>query len=192
VATARSARDNRLLDALDGVIPKSFDGTAWRVVRDGRDPLQCSAVGGRWDDRSFEVLYTSTRADGAVVEIYYHLARGQPVIPSQVQYRLFELRVTLSSCLRIGSLSELASLGLQIAGFGQMSYAEREQAYPRTQEIAEAAHFIGRDGLLVPSARSEWPNVIVFCDPAGPGAVAIARDHGLREWDAWRRTPLGF
>jgi len=192
MAATRSARDNRLLDALDSLPPTIFTGTAWRVVRDGRDPLQCSAVGGRWDDRSFEVLYTSTRADGAIAEMYFHIARGQPVIPSQVRYRLFELRVALCSCLRIGSLAELASLGLQTTGFGQMSYAEREQEYPRTQEIAEAAHFIGRDGLIVPSARTEWPNVVVFCDPAGPAAVSIAGDHGLLEWDVWRNAPPGF
>src|SRR5665213_2370859 len=122
MAATRSARDNRLLDALDNLTPAVFEGTAWRVVRDGRDPLQCSAVGGRWDDRSFDVLYTATRADGAIAEMHYHVARGQPVIPSQVRYRLFELRISLSSCLRIGSLAELASLGLQTASFGQLSY----------------------------------------------------------------------
>ena len=192
MATTRSARDNRLLDALDNLPPQVFAGTAWRVVRDGRDPLQCSSVGGRWDDRSFEVLYTETKADGATAEIYYHFTRGQPVIPSQVRYRLFEFRVVLSSCLRFGSLADLASLGLRTASFGQLSYAEREQEYPRTQEIAEAAHFIGRDGIIVPSARTEWPNIVVFCDPAGPAAVAVTVDHGLVEWDTWKKTPFGF
>ena len=192
MAGSRSARDNHLLDALEKLPPRAFEGSAWRVVRDGRNALQCSAVGGRWDDRSFEVLYTSARADGAIAEMYFHVARGQPVIPSQVRYRLFELNAALSSCLRIASLTELSSLGLPTAAFGQLSYAERDQEYPRTQEIAEAAHFIGRDGLVVPSARSEWPNVIVFCDPAGPEAVEITRDHGLLEWEKWRKTPLGY
>ncbi|HEX3989729.1 MAG TPA: RES family NAD+ phosphorylase [Acetobacteraceae bacterium] len=188
----RSARDNRLLDALENLPAATGEVTAWCVVRDGREPLRCSAVGGRWDDGTFEVLYTSTRADGAVAEMYFHLARGQPVIPSLVRYRLFELRITLSSCLRFASLTELASLGLQTASFGQLSYTERVQEYPRTQEIAEVAHFIGRDGMIVPSARAEWPNVIVFCDPAGPDAVEVAKDHDLIDWDVWRKTPLGF
>jgi RES domain len=188
----RPARDHRLLDALENIRPVAFEGSAWRVVREGRDPTQCSAVGGRWDDRTFDVLYMSTRGDGAIAEMYFHVARGQPVIPSLVHYRVFELRVSLASCLRFASLTELSSLGLQTASYGQLSYAEREQEYPRTREIAEAAHFIGRDGMMVPSARSEWPNLIVFCDPAGPNAIEIVKNHGLVEWDDWRKASLGF
>jgi hypothetical protein len=178
----RHARDNRLLDALDAIPAESFEDMAWRIVRDGRDPIQCSAVGGRWDDQTFDVLYTSSRAEGAIAEMYFHLSRGQPVMPSQVQYRLYELGVKLSCCLRIRSLADLAGLGLQTAAFGQLSYAERGQEYPRTQEIAEAAQFLGRDGMVVPSARSEWPNIVVFCDPAGPDAVAVVKDAGLVDW----------
>jgi hypothetical protein len=104
-------------------------------------------------------------------------------MPSRVPYRLFELSVTLSSCLRIAALAGLASLGLQTAGFGQLSYAEREQEYPRNLEIVEAAQFVGGDGIIVPSARSQWPNIVVFCDPAGPEAVEVVEDHGLVDWD---------
>jgi RES domain-containing protein len=188
----RPVRDNRLLDALESLTPETFEGQAWRIVRNGRDPTQCSAVGGRWDDRTFDVLYTSSRADGAVAEMYFHLSRGQPVMPSQVRHRLFELRVALTSCLRIGSLAGLASLGMQTVAFGQLSYAEREQEYPRSQEIAEAAQFIGRDGIIVPSARSDWPNIVVFCDPAGPTAVEVINDHGLVDWDERVAIPIGY
>lgn len=189
MAAIRSARDNRLLDALEAITPAPLDRKAWRIVRDGRDPRQCSAVGGRWDDRTFDVLYTSSRADGAIAEMSFHLRRGQPVMPSQVRYRLFELNVRLSSCLHAEALADLAAIGMQTGNFGQLSYAEREQEYPRSQEIAEAAHFIGRDGIVVPSARSDWPNIVVFCDPAGPEAVEIVDDHGLIDWTA---PPVGF
>jgi RES domain-containing protein len=189
---ARPARDSRLLDAVEALPTEAFSGTVYRVVRAGRDPIQCSSVGGRWDDRTFDVLYTSTRADGAISEMYYHLSRGQPVIPSLVQYRLHEFNVTLATCVRIASLEQLASLGLKTAVFGQLSYFERQSEYPRTQEIAEAAYFHGRDGMLVPSARSAHPNVVVFCDPAGPEAIEVVRDHGNIRWDEWRRNPLGF
>lgn len=189
---ARPARDSRLLDAVEALPTEVFSGTVYRVVREGRDPIQCSSVGGRWDDRTFDVLYTSTTADGAISEMYYHLSRGQPVIPSLVQYRLHELNVTLATCVRIKSLDQLGSLGLNVAVFGQLSYFERQLEYPRTQEIAEAAYFHGRDGMLVPSARSEHPNVVVFCDPAGPEAIEVVRDHGNFAWEEWRRKPLGF
>jgi RES domain-containing protein len=161
------------------------------VTREERDPIQCSAVGGRWDDRSFEVLYTSTKADGAIAEMYFHVSRGQPVIPSQVRYHLHEFRITLTSCLKL-TLDLLQELGFRIAAFGQLSYFEREQEYPRTQEIAEVAYFLGRDGLIAPSARSENENLIVFCEPAGPEAIEVVRNHGEIVWEDWRRIPLGY
>jgi RES domain-containing protein len=189
---ARRARDSELLDAVEALPFGPFEGTAWRVVRDGRDPLICSAVGGRWDDRTFEVLYTSTRGDGAIGEMFFHIGQGQPVIPSLVKYRLYELRLTLAACVSIVTLERLAMLGLKTSTFGRLSYVDREQEYPRTQEVAEAAYFHGRDGILVPSARSEHPNLVVFCRIGGPAAVDVVKDHGLIDWETWKRAPLGY
>ncbi len=192
MVTSRPPRDNRLLDAIDALPSGTFSGTAWRVTREGRDPIQCSGVGGRWDDRTFDVLYTSTKADGAIAEMYFHVSRGQPVMPSQVRYRLHELNIRLASCLKLVPLDALQALGFRTTSFGQLSYFEREQEYPRTQEIAEVAYFLGRDGLIVPSARSERDNLIVFCEPAGPAAFEAVRDHGPIVWEDWRKTPLGY
>lgn|SRR6185312_5486756 len=94
-------------------------------------------------------------------------------------------------CLRLVPLAALEELGLRTGHFGQLSYFERGQEYPRTQEIAEVAHFLVRDGLLVPSARWGCENVVVFCDVAGPDALEVVRDHGPIAWDEWRRAPLG-
>lgn len=191
MAAARPPRDSRLLDAVEALRAEPWTGMAWRVVREGRDPTQCSAVGGRWDDRTFEVLYTSTHPDGARAEMFFHLSRGQPVMPSQVRYGLHRLTISLSACVRIQSLDVLAGLGLRSSVFGQLAYSERQIEYPRTQEIAEAAHFHGRDGLLTPSARSLHPNLVVFCGPAGPDAVEPTEDHGMVDWQEWRAAQRG-
>lgn len=160
-------------------------------MREDRDPLQCSATGGRWDDGSFPVLYTATSADGARAEMHFHLSRGQPVMPSRVRYRLYELSVSLVACVTISSPDGLARLGVRPETFGQLSYQERQQEYPRSQDIGEAAAFHGRDGLLVPSARGADPNLVVICEAAGPTAVAVVGDHGLVDWAAWRRSRSG-
>jgi hypothetical protein len=138
------------------------------------------------------VLYTSTGADGAIGEMYFHVSRGQPVIPSLVSYRLYELTISLASCVEISGMQGLAALGLKTGTYGRLSYEERDGEYPRTQEIGEAAHFHGRGGLLVPSARSDTPNLVVFCDTAGSEAVEMARDHGEIDWDVWRKKPFGY
>lgn len=192
MANKHRIRDNTLIDALEAVPATLFEGTVWRAVRQGRDVLLSSAYGGRWDDTTFEVLYTSEKADGAIAEIYFHLSRGQPVIPSKVSYHLYELRVTVQRALVLPDLAALAELGVDTARYGGLSYAERVQEYPRPQEIAETAYFVSFDGLVVPSARFECRNVILFCDRVPPEATEVVRDHGAIRWDDWRKRPLGF
>ncbi len=96
----KARRDNRLIDAIEAIDPVVFEGNVWRLVRDGRDPLICSASGGRWDDGTFDVLYTSLARSGALEEMRFHLMRGQPVMPSKVKYRMFEIELSLGRALQ--------------------------------------------------------------------------------------------
>lgn len=178
----RKRRDPALIDALEAMAPVIHDGPLWRLVRDGRDPLQCSASGGRWDDGSFAVLYTSLARQGAVEEMRFHLMRGQPVMPSKVRYRMFELGAGLRRALRFLDIAALAAVGLKPEQFGRLSYAEREGEYPRSQDIGEAAHFLDFDGLIVPSARSGALNAVLFCDKLPALGQSPAADCGVIDW----------
>ncbi|MFP6748322.1 MAG: RES family NAD+ phosphorylase [Alphaproteobacteria bacterium] len=194
---ALSPRDVQLIDALEALPVKPFESRVWRVVREGRDPRLCSAAGNRWDDGTFEVLYTATARDGAIAEMYFHLKRGQPVFPSKIRYALHELQVHVDGLLDLSELDDLADLGLDVARFGQLCYQDRKGEYPRCQEIAEVANFVGSPepgdvaAILVPNARWACSNLVVFCGYAGPAAVAEVQNHGVvdwREWDLARNT----
>lgn len=176
----RPIRDQALLDALEKVCQQPYSSTVWRSVREGRDPLACWRSGGRWDDGSFDVLYTSETRDAALEERRFHLYQGQPIPPSKVRYELFELRVSLEAAMVFPNPASLAALGLDVGRYGQLSYLEREQEYPRSQEIAEACSFLGADGILVPSARNpQSNNLIVFCDQDTRIEKEILRSHGV-------------
>ena len=185
MATQSGLRDSALIDALEAMSPTSYDGAVWRVVRSGRDPLQCSSYGGRWDDRTFDVLYAAQMADGAVAEMYFHLSRGQPVFPSKVSYQPFEIGADIDGLLEFPTLQALQDIGVNTSRYGALSYDERAQEYPRTQELAEAVHFIGANGLLVPNARWSCLNLVVFCDRIRPDSLEIISDHGPTVWEAW-------
>ena len=191
MADGRGIRDSALIDALEVAAPTSFEGTVWPVVREGRDVLQGSSAGGRWDDGTFDVLYTSQKADGAVAEMHFQLSRGQPVMPSKGVWHLYELRVTMQRALKLADLAALSALGVDTTRYGMLSYQERAQEYPRPQEIAETACFVGFDGLIVPNARFDCLNVVLFCDRVPPDALEVVRNHGAIRWDDWRRKPLG-
>src|SRR5688572_6141376 len=105
------SRDVRLIDALEGRPGLSLSQTVWRVVREGRDPTECSATGGRWDDGSFDVLYTSTERDGCIAELEFHIKKGQPLIPSKMRFKLYELQARLTNALDLSNLDDLRELG---------------------------------------------------------------------------------
>jgi RES domain-containing protein len=180
----RKRRDNRLIDAIEAIEPTSYSGTVWRVVRRGRNPVQCSRSGGRWDDGTFDVLYTSEQREGALAEMRFHLMRGQPVMPSRVAYALFEIDLALERALKLLDLAALQALGLDTSRYGQLSYEGKEAEYPRSQDIAEVAHFLDYDGLIVPSARFGCLNVVPFCDRLPPDAVIVRQDHGDIDWSS--------
>jgi hypothetical protein len=66
--------------------------------------------------------------------------------------------------------------------WSRLSYVQKNDEYPRTQEIAEVAHFLDFDGLIVPSARSEAHNVVIFCDKVPGLHASPVVDHGVVDW----------
>jgi RES domain-containing protein len=187
MTSTRRRRDPALIDAIEAHTPVAYQGTVWRVVREGRSPIACARSGGRWDDGTFDVLYTAAERDGAVAEMFFHLGRGQPVFPSQVRYELHEVSAAMEKALKLVDLAALEKLGMETSRYGQLSYADRTQEYPQSQDIAETAHFLDFDGLIVPNARWDCSNVILFCDRAPPSALQPLRCHGLVDWAAWAR-----
>ena len=172
------ARDLTLLDALDKLPRVSLRETVWRVVRSEEEPLLCRSSVGRWDLGHVDVLYTSFKADGAVSEMYFHLTR-QPVFPSAVQFTLNEIEVTTRSTLKFAELRDLEPLGVDRGKYPAL-------LYERTQEIGDAAAFLGFDGVISPSARWDCLNLVIFCDELNPEDLVL-RNSSEIDWKAWRK-----
>ena len=177
----RHARDLALLDALDAHVGVSFEGDVWRIVRPERDVLQGYPSNARWDPGTFDVLYTSLAREGALEEIYFHLSR-QPVFPSRLKSILHRITVQTRRTLKLADLQAVAALGVGPEIFSTLDYA-------RTQAIADAAAFLGFDGILAPSARWPCQNLVLFCDKFEPGDLVVAEGEAV-DWNAWRRQRL--
>lgn len=150
----------------------------WRVVRTGRPVLDGSRGSGRWNPASLSVLYGSQEADGAVAEVHFHLSRGQSVFPSRMRHDLHELKIRTAETLVLADMDALGRLGVVPARYGEI-------LYDRTQEIADAACFMGFDGIIAPSARWACRNIVLFLDKFDPGGVEEVGATPI-DWSAWR------
>jgi hypothetical protein len=155
MAVHRPPRPKALLDAIEAETPARFSGQVWRVVTDGFDPLRPSRAGGRWDDGSFDVLYTSAARDGALAESWFHAAKGQPIIPSKVSKRLFQIEAELHRVLDLSSNGKLASLGVNMAAYARLSYIQRVEEISGTSADRRGrflSRVSGRDSAVGPLA----------------------------------------
>jgi RES domain-containing protein len=169
-----------ILDALDAIEPKPFEGEVWRIARKDREPLRGSSTHGRWSPNGeFEVLYTSLQRDGALAEIGHRLSL-EPVWPSRIQHQVHRIKVRTEKTLHLTDLAALQSLGVEIAKYQNFDYEV-------TQAITAAAYFLTFDGLLVPSARAPCNNLVIFLDRVTEfGQLEVLESKPI-DWTAWRK-----
>lgn len=189
----RLPRPKALLDAIEAETPTRLVGMVWRVVTDGLDPLRPGRAGGRWDDGTFDVLYTSSERDGALAEAWFHLSRGQPLVPSRISKRLHRIEVELGRALDLSAAGKLATLGVNMENYGRLSYVQRVQEYPAPQQIAEIAFFYDYEALIVPNARWPTSNVVILTENARPDQVEALDSEpvDLAAWDQEVRESRG-
>ena len=171
---SRPPRPPALIDALDTREAAQFSGTLWRVVTTGLDPLRPGRSGGRWDDGSFEVLYTAVERDGALAEAHFHAYKGQPVLPSKISKTLHKIDANLSRVLDLTGDGVLSGIGANMAQYGRLHYVERESEYPSLQQIAEVAFFLEFEGILVPNARWSCSNLVIFNERIRPDQLIVS------------------
>lgn len=172
------AHDPDLLDTLESMVPRSFEGVVWRVTWASRDPLAGGWGGGRWHPpNDFAALYTSLEESGAVAEVYYHLSKA-PIF-SSAHVRINELRAATRRTLVFNDVGSLKTVGVD-----QDSFRKGDTA--RSREIGAAARFLDLDGLIVPNARWPCTNLVLFPDRLPD--LETLKVVGSRDidWPAWR------
>jgi RES domain-containing protein len=181
----RPPRPQALVDAIEAESPTAFSGIVWRVVTDGFDVLRSARAGGRWDDGSFDVLYTSSERDGALAESWFHASKGLPVIPSRVSKRIYKIEAEIGRVLDLSNAQKLQSFGVNIGAYGRLHYERRTDEYPTLQQIAEAAHFYEYQAIIVPNARWPTSNVVVFTEHTPRSALTLLEDElvDLKSWN---------
>jgi hypothetical protein len=171
--------DPGLIDLLAKLPTQTFAGDVFRATRRSLDPTTPSTSGGRWAPRDGPaVLYTSLEREGALAEIAFHwsLLNPRPTKPALIN----RLGVKSDRTLKL-IRADLATLGVDTAHY-------EDANYKRTQEIGAVVEFIGCDGLIVPSARWNCDNLILFTDNLALNLGLEVKNVEEVDWQAWARS----
>ncbi len=153
--------DRDLLDAIDAARPDSFKGAVWRVTIGTNPPIRPNTRGARWNPPGTAAIYASLDKEVAVAEIRNLLAT-QPVPPS-VTLTLHKLEVDLDPVADFRDMTQLLTVGIT-----QDELTSSDLTV--CQNVGGAAAWLGRAGLLVPSARAQGANLVVYINEMDPEA----------------------
>lgn len=174
--------DPALLERLDAFEAEPFGGEVFRATRRSLDPLAASTSGGRWVPRGLvPVLYTSLMREGALAEICFHWSQLTPW-PSRPA-ALHRLGVSAERRLRL-MRADLEELDVDLGQYETINYR-------RTQEIGAAVAFLGCDGLIVPSARWDCENLVLFTENHALSSRLEILSTEEIDWQIWARD-AGF
>lgn len=145
--------DPTLLDAIESLGAEALDDvTVWRHMFNDHPPELANTRGARWNPPGLAAIYTSEERGTAIAE-GQHAIDMQPLRPTARRY-VYELRISAGKVLRIRA-SDLPTLGLDDAALTSPDFAA-------CQRVASHAAFLDYDALIVPSARADGSNVVIF------------------------------
>jgi RES domain-containing protein len=152
--------DPALLDAIERLGSESLDNvTVWRHMFNDHPPELANTRGARWNPPGLAAIYTSEQRATALAE-GQHAIDMQPLRPEARRYA-YQLRVSATKALRI--TPDLSALGLAPADLTSTDFTS-------CQRVAAHAAFLEYDALIVPSARADGANVVIFVNELGVDA----------------------
>jgi len=116
-------------------------------------PQKDNQSGARWNPPEVPAIYCSLQAETAVAEGDFHIAL-QPFRP-RAERRVHRIKVNIPGVVLLTDWQLLERLGV-----ARSSYESIEPA--RCKEIGGAIAYLGRTGILVPSARCNGVNLVIY------------------------------
>lgn len=142
-----------LLDQLQAASIGAWSGRAFRHMFADYPPEAENVRGARWNPPGTPAIYTSLTREGVIAEAEYQLSL-QPVRP-RVGRTVYEIEVKLENVVDLSDAIALKAAHVDDEDLG----ADNMRA---CQETGAAAAWLQRDGLLIPSARSQATNLVIY------------------------------
>jgi RES domain-containing protein len=158
-----------LLEYLQSLETASFSGSVYRHMFGERPPTLENTLGARWNPPGVAAIYVSLERETVIAEGDHALA-VQPLRPRIARW-VYSVTVELSEVLDLSASDALKQTGVGSGELGGDDHAP-------CRAVGEAVAWLGYEGLLVPSARADGTNLVIFTANLKPDAVF---DVGERE-----------
>lgn len=145
--------DRETIQALEQFSPAPWEGIVFRHMFATFPPERENVRGARWNPPQTPAIYTSLIRETAVSEADYYIGL-QPIKP-RARRIVYRIGVTLNSVLDLSDRPTLSRLGLNEESLASIDHSD-------CQTIGGAVEWLAHDGLLVPSARAEGVNLVIF------------------------------
>jgi RES domain-containing protein len=167
-----------LVARLDALGTTELETVAFRHVSVDTNPKSGTGArihGGRWNPpNSFATLYLAFDVDTVAAE-FRRAARRHGLSPEQFLPReLHRFEVRLAAVVDLRDRDSRAAIELSDADL-------RADDPRRCQEVGDAVHSLGLEGLLAPSAAGPGTVLAVFLEKLQPGSVLDVIETGLWE-----------
>lgn len=184
--------DRELALLVAGTATAAISGRYYRFTskrRLGR-ALDGSRHGGRWGPPdAFPVLYLTDNYEACVIEAYRHAVdiSLDPDPPPPRRMVLMTCDVDVTRVLDLRTATARMQLGLDPAILNSEPQGPTGEAYRACNLIAQAAHQLQRQGILVPSATGRGHTLALFSDLIPD--TAVSRVGGVSHWDELPADP---
>lgn len=183
-----------LTRAIAGLTPVSVSGRYYRVTSKVRlnRAFEGSTAGGRWGPvDGFRVIYLGDSYDGVIIETHRHVTdtAEDPVAPPRALGMITcDIEVTNVVDLTSASARFAAGLSDPAVLYSEPQNPSTGAAYLACQQVAQAAHQLGRHGILVPSATHRGNTLALFAEHLTEAERPVLIG-GVATWEAIPADP---
>lgn len=124
-------------------------------------PDQENIGGARWNPQGISAIYLSSTKAGAITE-GDHAITVQPLRP-RARRKVYAVDLSLERVVDLRSPEALEAVGLRVINIA-------DDDHSTCREVGAAVSWLEYDGLLVPSARSDATNLIIYPANRSPEA----------------------
>jgi RES domain-containing protein len=145
--------DPDILNLLESLQIEQWRGTVFRHMFADFPPTRINENGARWNPPGVGAIYTSTDRATVIAEAEHRISL-EPLRP-RAKRTVYTLDVQLGVVVDLRDRQNLIKAGISAGMLIQLDFGP-------CQAIGAAVRFLGADGLLVPSARNEGTNLVIY------------------------------